>query len=470
MQFKYPLSQTLSNFYENYLLAGILGTLLATTILFSNLIPPFQSPDEFEHIKRAYLLSTGDIVLKTSGAESSGGQINVGLLSYIKHYEQYPFKPLKKITAKDTGFAKQLGWESTSAFSPVYAFASYFPGLYAPQSIGLYLGKTFNFSVADSYQLARILAVLSSFSLITLGCLIFRPSLLVLAILFMPMSLYQLSSASLDGLATASFILILSIFFHTVKLGEQSKGWLAIPFGIFIFLLAASRAHALPVILLIFYSAYLTKNKKYLFAGIISALFIALWLYISIKTTVDRRVVNTVLPAEILSYYATNILSFFKVTIATLSHPDYSLFYFKSLLGNLGWADWPEGQFSLSTYYLLASLIIIIGISCTAAIDLKNEIFTRTLLLASALISTLIIFLALLVTWTTHPASLIEGVQGRYFHFPLLFLAYAITTIKTPAYFFKTIFSSILFIFYGLYSILITVNLLLSRFYISAGN
>jgi uncharacterized membrane protein len=75
-----------------------------------------------------------------------------------------------------------------------------------------------------------------------------------------------------------------------------------------------------------------------------------------------------------------------------------------------------------------------------------------------------------LVTWTTHPASLIEGVQGRYFHFPLLFLAYAITTIKTPAYFFKTIFSSILFIFYGLYSILITVNLLLSRFYISAGN
>jgi uncharacterized membrane protein len=151
--------------------------------------------------------------------------------------------------------------------------------------------------VADSYQLARILAVLSSFSLITLGCLIFRPSLLVLAILFMPMSLYQLSSASLDGLATASFILILSIFFHTVKLGEQSKGWLAIPFGIFIFLLAASRAHALPVILLIFYSAYLTKNKKYLFAGIISALFIGLWLYISIKTTVDRRVVNTVLPA-----------------------------------------------------------------------------------------------------------------------------------------------------------------------------
>ena len=62
MQFKYPLSQTLSNFYENYLLTGILGALLATTLLFSNLIPPFQSPDEFEHIKRAYLLSTGDIV------------------------------------------------------------------------------------------------------------------------------------------------------------------------------------------------------------------------------------------------------------------------------------------------------------------------------------------------------------------------------------------------------------------------
>ena len=41
-------------------------------------------------------------------------------------------------------------------------------------------------------------------------------------------------------------------------------------------------------------------------------------------------------------------------------------------------------------------------------------------LLALALASAALVFLALLVTWTPHPAALVQGVQGRYFIVPAL--------------------------------------------------
>jgi uncharacterized membrane protein len=179
-------------------------------------VPPFQSPDEFEHIKRAYLLTTGDIILKTEGNQSSGGQINSGLLEYFRGYEKYPFNPEQKITIEATRQAQEIQWSQISSFSPVYNISSNFPGLYLPQATGLWIGKSFNFSVANSYNIARLLVVLTSCGLIFASCLLFAPSPLVFAIICMPMSLYQFASPSLDGIATATFILIISIFFYTV--------------------------------------------------------------------------------------------------------------------------------------------------------------------------------------------------------------------------------------------------------------
>jgi uncharacterized membrane protein len=458
-------TKVLQEFADGYLMVGLLSALVASIIIFSTLIPPFQSPDEFEHIKRAYLLTTGDIVLKTQGAESSGGQINTGLLEYLKQYQPYPFQPDQKITKDFTKAAEQIQWSQATAFSPVYAFASYFPGLYLPQATGLWIGKYFNLSVANSYYLARVLVILSSCTLLIISCLLFRPSAFVFAILFMPMSLYQLASPSLDGIATATFIFILSIFFYTVVHQQNSKGWLAIPMGISIFLLTASRAHSLPILLLLYYSFYITKNKKFLIAGIAASCLTALWLYISIKTTVDRRVINTVLPAEILHFYLNNVLTFFKVFIATVTNVPYMAFYARSVIGNLGWADWPQSQFSTITYYCLAALLIAIAGLSTSIKELKKIKWIRISLVGCAIASIFIVFFALLITWTTHPAKLIEGVQGRYFHFPLLLIAYAITGLNRSPMTTKELIANGLLALYIVFTFAITYSVLLTRYY-----
>ena len=58
-----------------------LAFLLLLVQAMSYLIPPFQSPDEFNHLKRAYLLSKGDIFLKSKD-HPTGGNSDPGLLDY----------------------------------------------------------------------------------------------------------------------------------------------------------------------------------------------------------------------------------------------------------------------------------------------------------------------------------------------------------------------------------------------------
>ena len=44
--------------------------LFVSSSILSTVIPPFQSPDEFEHITRAYLLGRGEFVLEAPVGQS----------------------------------------------------------------------------------------------------------------------------------------------------------------------------------------------------------------------------------------------------------------------------------------------------------------------------------------------------------------------------------------------------------------
>ena len=68
-------------------------------------------------------------------------------------------------------------------------------------------------------------------------------------------------------------------------------------------------------------------------------------------------------------------------------------------------------------------LCMVMGTSLPAN---KRDAVFRLSLLAIAALSFLLIFFALLVTWTPHPAHVITGVQGRYFLVPALLLGYVL--------------------------------------------
>ncbi len=437
--------------------------LFVSSSILSTVIPPFQSPDEFEHITRAYLLGRGEFVLEAPVGQSSGGGIDSGLNQYMEQYANLPFNPDRKLSKTEIDKAKQVQWTDESQFRPALGMAYYFPAIYAVHALGLYAGKYLDLSVDTSYRLTRIVLLVATCLILYGAFLLFSPSALTLALLMIPMSLFQFSSASLDGIATAIAIFLMSGFMRISIDGERSSltifvlmllGWL---------LIALSRLQLFPMVLLLIVSAvFHMRRPLYLLWIGFAAAFVLGWQVVMMKTIVDGRVKLGASSGEIVLHYVQNPMALLEVISATLTNGDRMRGFFSSFFGLLGWLDTPfKGR---EYIYLLAIVVAVFVLS----VNFKGawQAWRRTvLLLIVALAAIGIVFFAMLVTWTPHPASLIDGVQGRYFLIPAVIISYALTTNIEPQSRVRLGLLWGLVILLGLYSVLSTEQLLFDRYY-----
>ena len=97
--------------YSRNAVLSFLASLFLIVLSISYLIPPFQSPDEFNHLKRAYLLSKGYVFLNKMN-NGTGGYIDTGLLEYMKLFEGIHFKYDKKLYNRIFVFvANKMEWQ-----------------------------------------------------------------------------------------------------------------------------------------------------------------------------------------------------------------------------------------------------------------------------------------------------------------------------------------------------------------------
>lgn len=438
--------------------------LFLVCFLISAVVPPFQSPDEWDHLKRAYLLTRGQVVLDAPAGKSSGGMIDSGLAAYMSVYADYPFNPGKKVSANETRVAESIRWSGKKEFSAAPGTGYYFPVIYAPQAMGLAIGEVLGLSVDTSYRLARLCSLLAISLAILAAFLIHRPSPLVVCLLLIPMSLFQMASTSLDGISTALSILAISLFMKIAREKEDADPRLLVFLSMAVFLVAASRVHLAPLVGLIFFTYGRTKRKHTLLAGWAVSLLILVWVAIALSTTVDTRVITGLPTSRIIAYYLGHPWSFISVVYATLSIPDIRAFYQQSFLGILGWLD---ARFQDQFYFTLNWLLLLVAGLSVSFRQLQSDWQERTTLVVCALGSVAITFLALLVTWNPHPASYIEGIQGRYFLIPALLLAYALKSGAENQSSSHRLAGLALVIATGLYSVHGTVNLLLQRYYVA---
>jgi uncharacterized membrane protein len=295
---------------------------------------------------------------------------------------------------------------------------------------------------------------------------IYTPTPLVAALFITPMSIFQFSSASLDGIISAISILAISIFMRIVADKKNSEPWLLHGLTASVICVATSKVHLLPLILLIFFTFLYTKSKKSFIAGGVASVLVALWLIVAISTTVDGRISTGFSVSNILFHYIGNPLDFIWVVLRTISDDAFLTFLVRSFFGNLGWLDAPFPENVYKYLYVLFFLTLIFSMSLR---KIKTEWPERALLAFCALSSVLLIFLALLVTWTVHPATFVHGLQGRYFLIPAFLIAYALkgSLEAKPSYLNycgMAILPAIL-----LFSIFNTSELLLNRYYLSLG-
>ncbi len=398
----------------------ILAVIFLGTVI-SAMIPPFQSPDEFDHIKRAYWLTKGQFILDSTPGISSGGWVDSGLLQYMNLYGSLPNNAEMKVSHEVGFYAPNIKWSGVRVFSPAPGTGYYFPLAYTPQALGLMVGELLDLSVETSYRLARLMVLVSSVVLIAMAFAIFPVNPLAIALLVLPMSVFQFSSASLDAFTTALTFFAISIFLKMADRRGDDMPWFAYALGISVFILVSCRLQLIPFLVLPYLIYLFTKNKNHLYFAAIISIATLTWIISAIKLTHDYRYAANLPPFEAIKYCLTNPTYFIEAFANTIGSGEFLKLYMQQFIGMLGWMDtlFPDGF-----YYSMLGMLVVLAIYSAS---LNKTGWPRNSLLGIAGVSFLLIFLAILITANPTPSKDIHGVQGRYFLIPALLVSYALT-------------------------------------------
>jgi uncharacterized membrane protein len=444
----------------NHKIAIIFCVLLFLTCSFlSYLIPPGQSPDEYAHIARAISLFSAEPhkQLMTTTDNSA--------LVYLKKYTLPPGEETQ-LTKPMIEAAKEVKRSNTESWIHVDGAIFYFPALYFPYALGLKIGEICDISPHYTYYLARLLGLLFIVGILFAAFTIYPPNPAMMALLMMPMLLYQFASPVIDGPYLATLILGLSCFLRICRdNGVNTSKWFYLML-IAITLSAMAKVIVLPFVLLFFIATYYYghahKIKMYLYSVICAST--AIWWIYSIAMVGEYRVININATPSFMAIFEYYIfyhpMQFLHLITTTVGHHYKELS--KCAIGVLGWLDAPLN----STFYrLFICISILIGMISFNHSVLKGNRIIVTTFISTSVISLMIMFLSLLALTPPYSTEIL-GLQGRYFYTFLIPLCYVFSssfTHLTPARQ-RAIFLSLALLYsYTLFS---TTQTLLDRYYL----
>lgn len=427
------------------------------------LVPSFQAPDEYDHIKRAYMLSQGQLLLHSVSGSPSGGDVDSGLVAYMDHFVPLKGQFARKISTAELLDAKGVRWSHTTVFQTPTGTAYYFPLMYAPQAIGLAAGRVLDLSVDNSYQLARVLSWLTCLLLLLLAGRIYTPSAAALALVALPMNLFLFASAVLDPMASAMSFVGIAGFMRYAHGRAAAPRWVFIAMCLSVALVTACRANMLPLLVLPFVSYLFVRDRRNLAWAAVIAVLVLAWTLFTVKATVYPDNGHRVDHAARVASFLTHPGELSRILFNTWTDKGQMSFYGVSFIGVLGWLDAP---FSMSFYYLMVALLGGVVLLSLTPRDYETEWLSRGTLVVVALGAVVLTFLALLVQWTAPGAIKVDGVQGRYFMIPAICLVYALTANLRPRRSIAFFASHGLLLGLLLLTTYATTSLLMARYYI----
>jgi uncharacterized membrane protein len=421
------LAQT-STPYRVYSLVGIpllLGFLIIT--------PPFQVADEHVHFLRAYHLSNGSLKAVKRDERNVGAELPADIRRAIEDLLiPVMHKPESRLDREAFWRLLVKSPDSEKIFQNFHNTALYAPPAYIPQILAIWTGRLLGFNHLVQFYLARFAAAMTAWWLTLLALRrlpVGRWSLFAAALT--PMTLFQMASASADALtiAYAFFFTTLVLNSATTDRGMSPKRlWLLLSLACAVTLSKTAYLVLPGLILLVPVNRLPRKRLTQALCLIVPVVLPLLWtvwvqdIYIQGRRDPSRNIV----PAEQLAHVIGNPFEFIATLAGTLTQN--ADFYRDSLIGYLGWLDTP-----LPRWLIYAYLIVLV---LAASLDReKRQVLSgsQIAVIAGVLVAnTVLIFLMLYLSWSDVGASVIEGIQGRYF-IPLLPLALIlISTISIP--------------------------------------
>lgn len=405
----------------------ILALLFGTLFIF--LIPPFQSPDEDSHFKKAYMVSKGHFY----GVESNkkiGNYIPNNMQDYINDKLTFmgnrDMKYSYSLYALDT---QTLTVSSDKSFNN-YSTVGINPIIYLIPALGIIIAKIFSVFLGLSFTISNLLYCGRLLSLISYSLIVFyaikispkfKKSMMALAL--MPMTLTLFSTITYDSLIISCSFLLFGItmkYVHDDKLQKISQQDLVILSIIFFVFISLKYIYVFNfLILLIIPKSKFNFSKKENLKRYIGCICGVIFIYL--LTNLPNYMLNTPVDANAakLTLLQRNFV---------LSHPfkylgiffneifNHRFFYLSSFVGTLGLLDTFLPIYIIVLYILFLIVNLIIDGS---NYNKKVSIFKRILGIIIPIFIIALSFLGMYLIWTPLilgvKATSITGVQGRYF-------------------------------------------------------
>lgn len=398
----------------------------AATVI-TRLIPPVQSPDENVHLMRADMISHGQWLLEPGVANKGreGGLVDSNLIVFIESMMVISGNAASKENTPDLVIAlSQKKWSHQQTFANAAGTGYYLPIIYIPHALGLFASRKLDLTMRTSYEITRTLVVATSLVIMGWAFCLYTPNILFIMLLTTPMALFQLSSPTIDGLCTAMAVLSIGLWLQVSgskryqDVGELSCQEIGL-YGL-ILVLCAARTNLLPVLLIPLMLAASQPTRQRIAAIVLMCTLTAAWIAFGISTTHDSRVIRDHTTTSVLINYLSSPGEFFDLLNRTINDFEIRRFYRHSFLGILGWLDTPISRQSVRVF---SAVIVITTLVLLAVTPWRREWSKRMIFLLIGIVSTLLIFFALAISWNNYPSEKIWGVQGRYFLIPMLFIA-----------------------------------------------
>ncbi|MBQ2638719.1 DUF2142 domain-containing protein [Candidatus Saccharibacteria bacterium] len=383
-------------------LAGILG--LAHVFL----TPMNQLPDEIGHIFRAYAISEGKLI----GEKDENGDYRSCIsrtywevLNNAQGDSEYYKKLKDNFLSKTSDELWCWSYSNTAGYHPV---------VYAPQVMGILVGKFLHLPIVLTMYLGRIFALIVFLILCFFAIKLvpkFKEFFVFFA--FFPEMLQQGMAYSADGLLIGSALLLTALAFKYIYGDDKklNKKQIASIYLLTTLVSICKKIIYLPLFLLFFLipaNKFKKKWHKYLHLALSFAL--ALVVNLSWMLTQESSVsANT----ENLSFVLANLLRFLVMMVGTAlgANPGY---YAESGLGlNLAYGHYVP----LVDIYLYLALVLLVLLCVRNSEKIVLKRIEKYIYWLIPIIVISLIYFVSFTQWqyTKTDEVIIEGTQGRYF-------------------------------------------------------
>lgn len=407
--------------------APLLAALVFIVGLFSLcLTPPFQVADEHAHFYRAFQISEGVLGGVKIGNET-GGMIPTSVFHDVIQFNDLIFHWDRQISFH-TWLEK---WNASQPLDPAHLeklqfteFANsvnYSPVVYIPQVLGIGLAKFFALNTFFALYLARFLNLLLASLLagVALNTLSFslRSVLSLFLVIGMPMTVFQMASASADSLTQATSFVIAALLFRAFYVFQQNKKFENKSFYLFLifsFVLSLCKSTYLLLPLTILPLLFRLPMKKRILTScatlsvaLVPCLVWSAWIQRIYSPTRRDVHIDPHEQAHFLLHHPLGVLKAFIVGLVVKSP-----YYLKMFVGCFGWLDSSLPKFLIALYLLLLLIVPWFGAAGEISYDMKTF---KWGVLFICLGTGLLICITMYLTWVPVGALQLEGIQGRYF-------------------------------------------------------